>query len=42
MTLVLIFQVGKGINIIKDFFYFQAIKSSDSKLKFVGGIQVNF
>ena len=31
-----------SFNIIKDFFYFQAIKSSDSKLKFVGGIQVNF
>ena len=31
-----------SFNIIKDFFYFQALKSSDSKMKFVGGIQVNF
>ena len=31
-----------SFNIIKDFFYFQAIKSSDSKLKFVGGIQLIF
>ena len=31
-----------SFNIIKDSFYFQAIKSSDSEMRFVGGIQVNF
>jgi hypothetical protein len=31
-----------SLNIVKDFFYFQAIKSSDSEMKFIGGIQVNF
>ena len=31
-----------SLNIVKDFFYFQAIKSSDTKMKFIGGIQVNF
>ena len=45
----LVFESNKGIsneylslNIVKDFFYFQAIKSSDSEMKFIGGIQVNF
>tara|TARA_Y100000994_G_scaffold243183_1_gene241164 strand:- start:191 stop:418 length:228 start_codon:yes stop_codon:yes gene_type:complete len=31
-----------SLNIIKDFFYFQAIKSSDSEMKFFGGIQFYF
>ena len=45
----LVFESDKAIsneylslNIVKDFFYFQAIKSSDSEVKFIGGIQVNF
>ena len=45
----LVFESNKGIsneylslNIVKDFFYFQALKSSDSEMKFIGGIQVNF
>ena len=31
-----------SFNIVRDFYYFQAIKGSNSDMKFVGGIQVNF
>jgi len=31
-----------SLNIVKDFYYFQVIKGSNSDTKFVGGIQVNF
>ena len=31
-----------SLNIVKDFYYFQVMKGSNSDTKFVGGIQVNF
>ena len=31
-----------SLNIVKDFYYFQAVKGSNSDIKFVGGVQVNF
>ncbi len=31
-----------SFNLVKDFYYFQAIKSSDSETKYIGGIQFHF